>query len=101
MHYVVQRFCRQIYLKCPYHKLCLSFIDAIQLMVFHNKLDQLDFLKQQDTALEILIDFMFVKGITVIEHDALFIADAIFANENYLAISDATQKQENCEPRKV
>ena len=50
-------------------------------MVFQNRMDQLDFPKQQQTALDILRDFMFFKGITVIEHDDLFYGDAIFTDE--------------------
>ena len=38
-------------------------------MVFQNRMDQLDFPKQQQTALDILRDFMILKSITVIEHD--------------------------------
>ena len=44
----------------------LSFISAFELLVFQNRMDQLDYSKQQQTALYILEDFMFLKGITVI-----------------------------------
>ena len=64
----------------------LSSIDAFELMVYQNRMDQLDFPKQQRTALDILRDLMFFKGITVIEHDDLFFGDAIFANEPDLAM---------------
>ena len=47
---------------------------------------QLDFPKQQQTALDIVRDFMFLKGTTVIEHDDLFFGDAIFAEEPDLAM---------------
>ena len=55
-------------------------------MVFNNRIDQLNFPKQQQTALDILRDFMFLTGITVIEHDDLFIADAFFADKHDLAL---------------
>ena len=42
-------------------------------MVFKSRMDQLDFLKQQQTAVDILRDFMFLKGITVIEHDLFLV----------------------------
>ena len=64
----------------------LSSIGAFELMVFQNRIDQLDFPKQQQTALDILKDSMFFNGITVIEHDDLFFADAIFADEPDLAM---------------
>ena len=54
--------------------------------VSKNKMDQLDFFKQQQTALDILRDFMFLKGITVNEHDDLFFGDVIFADEPYVAM---------------
>ena len=49
-------------------------------------MDQLDFPKQQRTALDIVKDFIFLMGITVIEHDDLFVGDAIFANDPDLAM---------------
>ena len=55
-------------------------------MVFQNRMDQLDFPKHQQTALNILRDFMFLKGINVIEHDSLFCRNAIFADEPDLAL---------------
>ena len=59
----------------------LSSIIAIELIMFQNKMNQLDFSKQQQTALDVLRDFMFLKGITVIEHDDLFFGNANFAEE--------------------
>ena len=44
----------------------LSSIGAFELIVFQNRTDQLDFPKQQQIALDILREFMFLKGITVI-----------------------------------
>ena len=46
-------------------------------MVFQNNIDQLDFLYQQHTALDMLKDFMILKSITVIEHDDLLFGEAI------------------------
>ena len=44
-------------------------------------MDQLDFPKQQQTALDMLRDFIILKSITVIEHDDLFFGDANFNDE--------------------
>ena len=64
-------------------------------MVFQNRMDQLDFPKQQQTALDVLRDFMFLKGITVIEHDDLFFGNAIFAEEPDLAMFRYKKKDKN------
>ena len=40
-------------------------------MVFQNRMDKLDFSIQQQTALDVLKDFMILKSINVIEHDDL------------------------------
>ena len=50
----------------------LSSIGAFKLIMFQHRMDQLDFPKQQQTALEMLRDFMIIKSITVIEHDDRF-----------------------------
>ena len=50
----------------------LSFIGAFELMEFQNRMDQLDFSKQQQTALNILRDCMISESIAVIEHDDFF-----------------------------
>ena len=55
-------------------------------MEFQNRIDQLDFPKQQQTALDILRDYMISKSIIVIEHDDLFIGDVIFNKEPDLAM---------------
>ena len=44
-------------------------------------MDLLDFPKQQQTALNILRDYMISKSIVDIEHDDLFIGDVIFKKE--------------------
>ena len=55
-------------------------------MKFHNRIDQLDFPKQQQIALDILRVYMISKSITVIEHDDLIIGDVIFNTEPDLAM---------------
>ena len=64
----------------------VSSIGAIELMVFQNRMDQLDFPKQQQTALDMLRDFMILKSITVIKHDDFFFGDVIFNDDPDLAI---------------
>ena len=59
----------------------LSSIGAFELMEFQNKMNQLDFPKQQQTALDILRDYIISKSIIVIEHDDLFSGDVIFNKE--------------------
>ena len=55
-------------------------------MVFQNRIDQLDFPDKQQTALDMLRDFMILKSITVIEHDDLFFGGAIFNDDPDLAM---------------
>ena len=55
-------------------------------MEFQNRMDQLDFPKQQQTALNILRDYMISKSITIIEHDDLCIGDVIINKEPDLAM---------------
>ena len=55
-------------------------------MVFQNKIDQLDFLQQQQTDLNILRDYMISKSIAVIEHNDLFYGDLIFNDKPDLAM---------------
>ena len=59
----------------------LSSIGAFELLVFQNRMDKLDFPKQQQTALDMLRDYMMLKSITVIEHYDLLFGDAIFNDE--------------------
>ena len=49
----------------------LSSIGAFELIEFNNKISQIDF-QQKQTSLYILKDYMFSKGITILEHDDLF-----------------------------
>ena len=49
-------------------------------------MDLLDFPKQQQTALDMLRDFMILKSIIVIEHDDLFFGEAIFNDDPDLAM---------------
>ena len=55
-------------------------------MVFQKRIDQLDFPHQQHTALDMLQDFMIFKSITVIEHNDLFVDEAILNDESDLAM---------------
>ena len=55
-------------------------------MELQNKMDQLDFPKQQQTALNILRDYMISKSITVIEHNDFFINDATINQEPDLSM---------------
>ena len=64
----------------------LSSIGAFELMEFQNKIDKLDFPKHQQTALEILRDYMISKSIIVIEHDDLFIGNVIVNKEPDLVL---------------
>ena len=49
----------------------LSSIGAFELIEFNNKISQIDF-QQKQTSLYVLKDYMFSKGITILEHDDLF-----------------------------
>ena len=49
-------------------------------------MDQLDFPKQQQTALDMLRNFMILKNITVIEHDDFLFGGAIFNDDPDLAM---------------
>ena len=71
----------------------LSSIGAFELMVFQNGMDLLDFPKQQQTALDMLRDFMILKSITVIEHDDLFVGDAIFTMNPISQCFDTRKKR--------
>ena len=64
----------------------LRSIGAFELMKFQNRIKQLDFSKQQQTALNIFRDYIISKGSAVIEHYDLLIGDAIFNNEPNLAM---------------
>ena len=64
----------------------LSSIGAFELMVFQNRIDQLDFPKPKQTDLNILRDYMISKSIAVIEHNDLFYGDLIFNDEPDLAM---------------
>ena len=64
----------------------LSSIIAFELMVIQNRIDQLDFTKQQQTKLDMLRDFILLKSITWIKHDDLFFRNVIFKDEPDLAM---------------
>ena len=50
----------------------ISSIGAFLLMEFQNRIDQFNLPKQQQTALNILKNYIISKSITVIEHDDLY-----------------------------
>ena len=64
----------------------LSFIGAFKLIVFQNRIDQLDFPKEQQRDLNILRDYIISKSIAVIEHNDLFYGDLIFNDEPDVAM---------------
>ena len=64
----------------------LSSIGAFELMVFHNRIDQVDFSQQQRTNLNILRNYMISKSIAVIQHNDLFYGDLIVNDEPDLAM---------------
>ena len=74
----------------------LSYIGAFELMVFQNRMDELDFPKQQQTALDMLKDFMILKSITVIKYDDLVFGDAIFNDEPDHAMFRYKKQKPNC-----
>ena len=81
-HDFLEKFIRRILIS----DFVLSSKGAFELMEFQNRLEQLDFSYQQQTALNILRDNMISKNIAVIEHGDFFIGDAIFNNEPDLAM---------------
>ena len=81
-HDFLEKFIRRVLITDP----VLGSIGAFELMVFQNRIDQLDFPDQQHTALDMLKDFMILKCITVIKHDDLIFGEAIFKNEPDLAM---------------
>ena len=64
----------------------LISIGAFELIVFQNRIDQLDFPDQHHTALNMLKDFMILRSITVIEHDDLIFGEAILNDKPDLAM---------------
>ena len=67
-HNFIEKFIRRVLITDR----VLSSIGAMELMVFQNRIDQLDFPEMLHTALDMLKDFMIFKSITVIEHDDFF-----------------------------
>ena len=64
----------------------LSSIGADELKSFQNSIDDLDFCCQQQTLLNNLKKYIISMNITFIEHDNLYIGNAIFINKPDLAI---------------
>ena len=67
-HDFYEQFIRRVLITDP----VLSSIGAFELMVFQNRIDKLDFRDKQQSAIDMLKDFMIVKSITVIEYDDFF-----------------------------
>ena len=63
-HDFLDRFIRKILITDS----VLSSIGVFELIEFKNKISQIDF-QQKQTSLYILKDYMFSKGITILEHD--------------------------------
>ena len=61
-------------------------------MAFNNKISQIDF-QQTQTSLHILKNYMFSKGITIIEHDDFF-CNASSNNEPHLHLFRFKQDDE-------
>ena len=80
-HDFLEKFIRRVLIT----ESVLSAKGAFELMVFQNRIDQLDFPDKQHTALDMLKDFMIFKSITVIEHDLCF-GEAVFNDEPDLAM---------------
>ena len=80
-HEFLEKFIRRVLITDS----VLSSIGAFEL-VFQNRIDQLDFPQQQQTALNILKDYMISKSIAVIKHNDLFYGDLIFNDEPDLAM---------------
>ena len=55
----------------------VSSINVFELMVFPNRMNELNFPKQQQTALDMLKDFMICTSITVTVHNDFFFGDGI------------------------
>ena len=91
-HYFLETFIRKVLIT----NFVLSSINAFELMMFQNKMDQLDLPKQQQTALDIYRDFMFLKGITVIEHDYLFFSDPFIRGTWSGNVPIQEERQKNC-----
>ena len=82
LHDFLEKFIRRVLITNS----VVSSIGAFELMEFQNKLEQLDFPKQQQTALNILSDCMICKNIAVVEHNYFFIGYTIFNDEPDLAM---------------
>ena len=74
-HNFLDRFIRKVLMTDS----VLSSIGAFELMEFKNKISQIDF-QQKQTLLQILKDYMFSKGITILEHDDFFLTLALTTN---------------------
>ena len=89
LHDFLEKFIRRVFITDP----VLSSIGAFELMVFQYRIDQLDFLDKQHTALDKLRDFMILKSITVIEHDDPFSVTQFSTMIPISQCSDTRKKQ--------
>ena len=67
-HNFLYRFIRKVLITDS----VLSSIGAFELMKLKSKISQIDS-QQKSTSLQILKDYMFSKGITILEHDDFFV----------------------------
>ena len=81
-HNFLEKFIRRVLITDS----VLSSISIFELMVFQNKINQLDFHQQQQTNLNILRAYMISRSIAVIEHNNLFYGDLIFNDKLDLAM---------------
>ena len=65
----LQRFVRNVFVTDD----VLLFIGAPELIEFKNKIDQLDYHQYQEAALDCLREEMLTLGISIIEHNDLFV----------------------------
>ena len=87
-HNFLERFIRNVLITDS----VLSSIGAFELIQFTNKISKIDF-QQKQTSLDILKDYMYSNGITIIEHDD-FVFNADANNEPHLHVFRFKQNDE-------
>ena len=80
LYYFLEKFIRKVLITDS----VLSSIKAFELMEFKNQISQIDF-QQKQTSLYIKINYMFSKGITILEHYDFF-CNASYNNEPHLHV---------------
>ena len=83
---ILEKFIQRVFITYS----IVSSIDAFELIMFQKRMDQVDFTKHQQTALHILRNVMFFKGIAVIEHDDLFLV-MLFSRMNLICQRSTTR----------